>query len=353
MNTFRIRKREEPWKWGALVTFPGALLFSLSICALLLLWQDKSIAQGMQVLWAGTFGELWALEEALLKAVPIFLCSLGVAVAFRMQIWNIGAEGQFALGAIGASWMALAFPDLSHWVLIPLMFLMALVLGGCWAIIPAFLRLRLKVNEIISTLMLNYIAILFIDYLVLRVWKDPSGFPVSPEFSDGATIGIMFGRMHWGLLLCVVCGFVVWAFMRFTRLGYELKASGEGARVARYAKLPYSFLVLFVMGVSGVLAGWAGAMEVSAVVGRLQPSIMAGYGYTAIVVAWLARLQPLSIAVVAFLLASLRVGAENLQIELQIPAAYGVIMEGLILLTVLAAQFFTTHTIERTREGDE
>ncbi|MGE4291605.1 MAG: ABC transporter permease [Desulfovibrio sp.] len=352
MNTFRIRKREEPWKWGALVTFPGALLFSLSICALLLLWQDKSILQGMQVLWAGTFGEAWALEEALLKAVPIFLCSLGVAVAFRMQIWNIGAEGQFALGVIGASWMALAFPNLPHWVLIPLMFLMALILGSLWALIPAFLRLRLKVNEIISTLMLNYIAILLIDYLVLRVWKDPSGFPVSPEFSKAALIGKMFGRIHWGLALCVVCGVTVWAFMRFTRLGYELKASGEGARVARYAKLPYSFLVMFVMGVSGALAGWAGALEISAVVGRLQPSVMAGYGYTAIVVAWLAQLQPLAIALVAFLLAALRVGAENLQIELQIPAAFGVIMEGLILLTVLAAQFFSTYTIERRREGE-
>ena len=141
--------------------------------------------------------------------------------------------------------------------------------------------------------------------------------------------------------------------MRFTRLGYELKASGEGARVARYAKLPYSFLVMFVMGVSGALAGWAGALEISAVVGRLQPSVMAGYGYTAIVVAWLAQLQPLAIAVVAFLLAALRVGAENLQIELQIPAAFGVIMEGLILLTVLAAQFFSTYTIERRKEGEE
>ena len=188
MSTFRIRKREEPWKWGALVTFPGALLFSLSICALLLLWQDKSVWQGMQVLWAGTFGETWALEEALLKAVPIFLCSLGVAVAFRMQIWNIGAEGQFALGAIGASWMALTFPGLPHWVLIPLMFLMALVLGSLWALVPAFLRLRLKVNEIISTLMLNYIAILLIDYLVLRVWKDPSGFP--------RVAGIQLRRSH-------------------------------------------------------------------------------------------------------------------------------------------------------------
>ncbi len=347
----KIKKRDEPWKWGALVTFLGALLFSLVICSLLLAATGKSWIQGLVVLWEGTLGSGWAMEEALLKAVPIYLCSLGVAVAFRMQIWNIGAEGQYALGAIGATWMALSYPDLHTSLLVPLMLVMAFIFGGMWALIPAFLRLKLKVNEIISTLMLNYIAILLLDYLVLKVWKHSSGFPMTPDFSQSATIGQLFGRVHWGLAICVGAGLVVWAFMRFTRLGYELKASGEGVRVARYAKLPYAFLVMFVMGVSGGLAGWAGSIEISAVVGRLQPSIMVGYGYTAIVVAWLARLHPLAIALAAFLLASLRVGAENLQIELQIPAAYGVILEGLILLTVLAGQFFQSYTIERKGGG--
>ncbi len=347
----KIKKREEPWKWGAQVTFLGALLFSLAVCSLLLAITGKSWIQGLVVLWEGTLGSGWAMEEALLKAVPIYLCSLGVAVAFRMQIWNIGAEGQYALGAIGATWAALSYPDLHTSLLVPLMLVAALIFGGMWALIPAFLRLKLKVNEIISTLMLNYIAILLLNYLVLKVWKHSSGFPMTPDFSQSATIGQLFGRVHWGLAICVGAGLVVWAFMRFTRLGYELKASGEGVRVARYAKLPYAFLVMFVMGVSGGLAGWAGAIEISAVVGRLQPSIMVGYGYTAIVVAWLARLHPLSIALAAFLLASLRVGAENLQIELQIPAAYGVIMEGLILLTVLAGQFFHSYTIERKGGG--
>jgi simple sugar transport system permease protein len=350
---FKIRKREEPWKWGALVTFLGALLFSLALCSLLLAATGKSWGQGLAVLWEGTFGSGWTLEEALLKAVPIYLCSLGVAVAFRMQIWNIGAEGQYALGAIGSTWMAMTFPDLPGVVLLPLMLAMALVFGAVWAMVPALLRLKLKVNEIISTLMLNYIAILLLDYLVMRVWKHHSGFPMTPDFPSGALLGTVFGRVHWGLVICVACGVLVWAFMRFTRLGYELRASGEGPRVARYAKLPYGFLVMFVMGVSGWLAGWAGAVEVSAVVGRLQPAIIVGYGYTAIVVAWLARLHPLSIAVAAFLLAVLRVGAENLQIELQVPAAYGVILEGVLLLTVLAGQFFQTYTLERTRPGAE
>ncbi|WP_147821323.1 ABC transporter permease [Salidesulfovibrio onnuriiensis] len=352
---FKLRKRDEPWKWGALVIFLGALLISLLVSALLLEGQGKSALNGLFILWDGSFGHGWAWEGALLKSVPIFLCSLGVAVTFRMQIWNIGAEGQFALGAIGATWMALTFPNL-HWALLmPLMFGMAFLLGGLWASIPAALKLKLKVNEIISTLMLNYIAILLLDYLVFGIWKDPAsyGFPMTPEFSHNAVIGGIAGsRVHWGVLLCVAVGVAFWAFMRYTRLGYELKASGQGPRVARYAGMPYGFLVMFVMCMSGGLAGWAGCVEAAATTGRLQPSLMVGYGYTAIVVAWLARLEPLNIAFASFLLAALRVGVENLQLELQIPAAFGEIMEGMILLSVLAGQFFLTYKLERRKQSD-
>ena len=346
----KIRKRDDPWKWGALVVFLGALLFSLAISGLLLAGQGKDALEGLYVLWQGSFGNLWALEGALLKAIPLFLCSLGVAIAFRMQIWNIGAEGQFALGAIGATWMALLFPDLPGIILLPLMFVMAFLFGGFWAFIPAFLKLKLRVNEIISTLMLNYIAILLLDFLVFGVWKDPAsfGFPMTPEFTSGAVIPhIGESRVHWGILFCTVVGIGLWAFMRYTRLGFELQASGQGSRVAKYAKIRYGMLVMLVMTLSGGFAGWAGCVETSAVLNRLQPSLMVGYGYTAIVVAWLARLEPLNIAFAAFLLAALRVGVENLQLELQIPASFGVIMEGMILLTVLAGQFFLTYKLER------
>lgn len=337
---------------GALIIFLGALTFSLTVSALLLTLQGKSAIGGMLILWDGSFGHLWALEDALLKAIPIFLCSLGVAVAFRMQIWNIGAEGQFALGAIGATWAALSFPDMPSWMLMPLMFISAMVLGGIWALIPAILKLKLKVNEIISTLMFNYIAIFLLQYMVFGVWKDPMsfGFPMTPEFSESAVISTIGDtRLHWGLVFSAVVGCVLWGFMRYTRLGYELKVGGEGKRVATYAKLPYGFLVMLVMVMSGAFAGWAGCVETSAVVNRLQPSIMVGYGYTAIVVAWLARLEPLYIAFASFLIAALRVGVENLQLEFQIPAAFGTIMEGIILLSVLAGQFFLTYKVERRK----
>lgn len=346
MLGYRLQKRDEPWNWGAPIVVVGALVFSLGLSALLLKVQGKSSLEGLLVLWQGSFGASWALEDALLKSIPIFLCSLGVAIAFRMQVWNIGAEGQFALGTIGATWAALTFPDSPSYIVLPMMFIASGILSGFWAYIPAILKLKLKVNEIISTLMLNYVAILLLDYLVFGIWKDPNGFgfPMTAEFSSAAVIGqIGDSRLHWGFVFCIVAGLAMWAFLKFTRLGYEIKIAGEGVRVAMYSRLNYGGLTVLVMVLSGALAGWAGFVETSAVVNRLQPSVMVGYGYTAIVVAWLARLKPLYIAVAAYLLACLRVGVENLQLELQVPAAFGSIMEGLILLTVLAGQFILTY----------
>jgi simple sugar transport system permease protein len=273
-------------------------------------------------------------------------------VAFRLQVWNIGAEGQFALGAVGATWVALTFPDLPGPILLPAMIAMAVLAGGLWGMIPAVLRQRLQTNEIIVTLMLNYIAILFLDYLVYGVWKDPTsfGFPMTSEFPPQAVIGkIGSTGVNWGLAHCLVLGTMVWVFTRFTRIGFELKAAGDSVRAARYAGIPYDRLVVLVMVISGALAGWAGFLEASATINRLQPSIMVGYGYTAIVVAWLARLNPLGIAVASFLLAGLRVGVENLQLDLQVPAAFGGILEGLILLTVLAGGLFTSYRLSVRR----
>lgn len=348
MLGYRLQKRDEPWNWGAPFIIVGALILSFGISALLLELQGKSAVQGLLMLWQGSFGASWALEDALLKSIPIFLCALGVATAFRMQVWNIGAEGQFALGSIGATWAALTFPDLPGVLLMPLMFVCAAFFGAVWAYIPAILRLKLQVNEIISTLMLNYIAILILEYLVFGAWKDPAsfGFPVTPEFTPSAIIGqIGDSRLHWGFAVCIGSGIAMWAFMRFTRLGFEIKVAGEGERVAMYSRLPYGMLTIFVMAISGALAGWAGCIEASATINRLQPSIMVGYGYTAIVVAWLARLHPLYIGISAYLLAALRVGVENMQLEMQTPASFGSIMEGLILLSVLAGQMFVTYRI--------
>ncbi|KJR97239.1 MAG: branched-chain amino acid ABC transporter permease [Desulfobulbaceae bacterium BRH_c16a] len=349
MHWMRVIKRQEPLGVGGscLVLFT-ALALSLLLSSFLLYLGGTSPIQGMKVLFQGAFGSRWALEDSVLKAIPIFLCALGVAVAFRLKIWNIGAEGQFALGAIGATWIALSFPDWPKIVLIPAMICLAMVAGGLWGLIPAILRQKLRTNEIIVTLMMNYIAILILDYLVYGVWKDPTsfGFPMTPTFSEQAIVGKIGGTaINWGLTHCLILGILFWIFFRFTRTGFEIKASGDNVRAARYAGLPYDRLVMLVMVLSGALAGWAGFLEASATVNRLQPSIMVGYGYTAIVVAWLARLHPLSIGIASILLAGLRVGVESLQLDLQVPAAFGGILEGLILLTVLAGGLFTHYRL--------
>ncbi len=348
MAPIRIVKRQEPLGWSSCFVLMAAVLLSLSLGGVILAIGGTPPLDGIVTLFRGAYGSRYALEDALLKATPIFLCSLGVAVAFRLQIWNIGAEGQFALGAVGATWVALSFPGAPAWLLLPGMAAAAAIAGGLWGFIPAFFRQRLRTNEIIATLMMNYIAILFLDYLVYGIWKDPAsyGFPMTPVFSAEAIIGrIGSSAISWGVIHCLVLGLCIWAFMRFTRLGYEIKAGGDNVRAARYAGIPYDRLVMLVMVLSGALAGWAGFLEASSTINRLQPSIMAGYGYTAIVVAWLARLNPLAIGVAAFLLAGLRVGVEGLQLDLQVPAAFGGMIEGLILLTVLAGGLFTRYRI--------
>lgn len=349
MIRIRIVKRQEPLGWRSCLVLFTAIAFSLFLSGILLALRGTPPVEGIVTLFQGAFGSRWAIEDSLIKAIPIFLCSLGVAIAFRLQVWNIGAEGQFALGSMGATWIALSFPDWPSYLLLPAMIGMAALFGGFWGMIPALLRQRLKTNEIIVTLMMNYIAILLLDYMVFGVWKDPTsfGFPMTPTFSDAAIVGkIGSSSVHWGLLHCLGLGVVIWGFFRFTRTGFELKASGDSVRAAKYAGISYDWLVVLVMVMSGALAGWAGFLEASATINRLQPSIMVGYGYTAIVVAWLARLNPLSIGIAAFLLAGLRVGVESLQLDLQVPADFGDIIEGLILLSVLAGGLFTTYRLK-------
>lgn len=349
MPALRAIKRQEPLGWGSCLVFLSALTLAFAVSALFLALQGKPPLEGLVLLVQSAFGSRYALEDCVIKAVPIFLCSLGVGLTFRLQIWNIGAEGQFALGCVGATWAALNLSAWPWYLLLPAMLFCASVAGGLWGAIPAVLRLKLRTNEIIVSLMLNYVGILILEYLVYGVWKDPGsfGFPMTTEFVPAAVISRIPGtRLNWSLLLCLAAGAGMHIFLRYSRLGFELRACGENVRAARYARMPYGLLVMLVMTVSGALAGWAGFVEASATVGRLQPSIMSGYGYTAIVVAWLSNLHPLIIAVASFLLAGLRVGMETLQLDLQIPAAFGGIMEGLILLCVLAGGFFSRYRLQ-------
>lgn len=369
MSAWRIVRRKKPLEIGSFAILAIAFSLSLLVSALLLYAQGKNGVMGIAILLQGGFGDLYCLEESLLKAIPVFLCSMGVALCFRLQIWNIGAEGQYVMGTVGGAWFAFQAPALHDFLCSFSMFeslfgalpwlygffallgmlLAAMLAGGLWAAIPAFFRQRWAVNEIISTLMLNYIAIKILDYLIYGSWKDPAalGFPRSVEFADYLIIEPLFGQIHWGILICVAVGAFVSFLLKYTRLGFELKAAGSNARAARYAGINYNALVMFVMVACGALAGLAGIQESSSAVQHIDPQVSLGYGFTAVVVAWLARLRTMRIVFFAFLLAGLRVGVSNLQIDMQVSSHFASTIEGIILLTVLAGQFFDEYVIQR------
>ncbi|ABZ85221.1 abc transporter, permease protein, putative [Heliomicrobium modesticaldum Ice1] len=302
----------------------------------------------------GAFGSSYGISETVVKAIPLMLCSLAVSIAFRMQLWNIGAEGQLYMGAFGASWVALNCPDWPAYVLLPAMAIMGMGMGGLWGLLPAIPRAYLKVNETITTLLMNYIAILWVDYLVYGPWKDPNGFnfPITAPFSPSAILPA-FGtsRIHIGLFLALITAAILYFVLRHTRWGFEIRVSGESPSAARYAGMNHVKNILLVMFVSGALAGLAGMTEVSGITQRLQHGISPGYGYSAIIIAWLARLHPWAIVFVSFLFGGLLVGGYSIQTS-GFPAATVSMLQGAILFFVVGGEIFVNYRLKTSgKEG--
>ena len=302
-------------------------------------------------------GQFYNMSELLVKAIPITLTGLSVAVAFRMLFWNIGAEGQLVMGGIAAAAVALFFPNWfpflpeSPWIYLPLLFIAASIVAAIWALIPALLKAYFRVNEIITTLMFNYIAILGYQFLFTTAWKDPEGFgfPGSALIPEYTWIPRISGRLHWGILLAFASALFVWIIMDKTRWGYEIRLIGENATAASYAGVSIIRNIILVMLLSGGLAGLAGFVEVSAVSHRLQHGLALGYGFTGIIVAWLARLNPWAVLLVSLLLSALFVGGEQIQITMGLPASVSLVLQGAILLFVLGGDIFSRYRLRFTR----
>lgn len=291
-------------------------------------------------MYRSAFGDENALADTLVKAIPLILTGLAVAIAFSARLWNIGAEGQFFAGAIAASGMALAFDSVLGWFILPVMFVAGIIGGALWALIPGILRAYLNVNEIISTLMLNYVIILFSDYLIYSPWRDPQGFnfPLTRTFGDNATLAT-FGdsRVHLGLVFGIVAAVIVGLILSRTTWGFELKVMGDNPTAARYAGINITRNILLVMAFSGGLAGLAGMSEVTGVVHKLQQGISSGYGFTAIIVAWLARLNPWGIVLVAVLFGGL-INSGYAMKGIGIASGFVTLIQGAVLFFVLAGE---------------
>ena len=317
--------------------FVFGLLLAVLVGALVvaIAGHDPAVAYG--ALYRGTFGSLRAVSATINKAVPIGLCAMGIALAYRSRLWNIGAEGQLYFGAFAATGIGLALPETTPAaVMVPAVLLAGLLAGGAWAGLAAIARAYLGVNEILSTLMLNYIAILWVSYLVDGPWADPLAFsfPYSEPLPDGARMGRMAGSVHWGIVLLVVAGALLLAVDRGLRWGYDLRVQGDAPKAAAYAGIASRRVLVTGLVVAGALAGLAGAIEISASTGRLQAGLSPGYGFMAILVAWLAGGRPLGIVFVSLLYAGLLNGGFSLQVS-GIPPSISTILQATLLIAVM------------------
>ena len=294
----------------------------------------------------GAVANSYRLTQTINKAIPLTILSLGVAVAFKMKFWNIGAEGQLYMGAIGASYVALFHSDLPIYILLPLMMIVGIMCGGLWALVPALLKSTLGTSETLVTLMMNYIAQKIVTYLEIGPWKDPAahGFPKIATFSENAILPKVFG-VHIGWIIALVLVAVVHILLKYSKLGYEISVLGENPQTARYAGMSIRKILICSVLISGGLCGLVGMMEASAIENTLTDSLSGGLGFTAIITAYLARLSAPAILVVSFLFAMLLQGGAFLQVSLQIPSAVAEVIEGVILFFVLASEFFTNYKI--------
>jgi general nucleoside transport system permease protein len=302
------------------------------------------------VMFLGAFGDLYNISEVMVKAIPLILCGLSIAIPAKILIWNIGGEGQLAVGGIGSAAVALFLsPFLPSPLVLPSMILAGFLAGGLWASAAGFLKAKMGVNEILTTLMLNYVAIYWMENLYFGPWRDPTGtgFPGTAIFPEAAWLPrFPQTRVHLGLIFGVLAALILqWAFFR-TRWGYEMRVIGENPKAARYAGMNITRHILWVMFLSGGLAGLAGMAEVSGIHYRLQQGLTVGYGYVGIIVAWLSRLNPMAIIVVALFLASLLVGGDQLQSVMHLPSAVGLVLEGTLLFFVLGSDFLARYRIK-------
>lgn len=293
--------------------------------------------------------DFYGFGELIIKASPLMLIGVGLAIGFRANISNIGAEGQLTVGAIAGGGVALYFFESNSAFVIPLMFIAGALGGIAWAAIPALLKTRFNTNEILVSLMLNYVAILLLSYLVHGPWKDPTGygFPQSRLFSSSATLPLMLDgtRLHAGVILSLIAVFIGWIFLMKSFLGYQIQVAGLAQKAAHYAGFKHNSLVWVGLLAGGLAAGLAGAIEISGPIGQLLPQVSPGYGYAAIIVAFVGRLHPLGIVLSSLLMALLYLGGESAQMILDLPSAVTGVFQGMLLFYLLATDLLVNYRI--------
>lgn len=348
---FKLVKRPEPSRQMVLVSPLLALLLTLLAGIILFLFMGVSPTEALYAFFVEPLTSLYGWAELGVKATPLVLIAVTLSVGFRAGIWNIGAEGQLTLGGICGGAVALLFYEVESVWVIPLMVLAGIAGGMFWAAIPAFLRTRFNANEILTSLMLTYVAGLLLSLLVHGVMRDPDGynFPESRLFSDSALLPIILEgtRLHVGWLMALAVVIAAWIMMARTLIGFEVKVLGQAPAAGRYAGFSQRNIIWFSLLLSGGAAGLAGMIEVSGPIGQVLPTISPGYGFTAIIVAFVGRLHPVGVLLAGLLLALSYLGGESAQISLNLPLAVTGVFQGMLLFFLLACDVLIHYQIVR------
>ena len=359
---FWLEKRPAPSRLWELIAAPVAILLTMLAGGILfaLLGKDPFVAMRL-IFWDPLFDPQFAAysrPQLLVKAGPLILIATGLALGFRAGIWNIGAEGQYIMGAIIGGGVGLAFYPLEAWYIFPLMVICGGLGGVLWAMIPALLKARFNTNEILVSLLLVYVAQNILAAVSLGLLRNPDGqgFPGSRNFKDypaahnpdlsagwAHPLGI-----HWGVLLAFVAVLVAWYVMKYHRFGFYLRLMGESPRAARFASVKPQRMILYCFIISGALAGLAGLFEVAGPGGQITDSFNVGYGFTAIIVAFLGRLNPIGILGAALLLGLTYIGGELAQLMLGLPLAAIQAFQGMLLFFLLATTLGVNYRIKRS-----
>jgi ABC-type uncharacterized transport system permease subunit len=318
-----------------------ASALTLATMAVLFLFLGKNPLTGFEVYFIEPLRDGYSLQEIAVKATPLVLIAIGLSLCYLANVWNIGAEGQFLIGAVCGSLLAVKTQgmDAGAWVL-PAMLMLGALGGALYALMPAICKVRYGASEILTSLMLVYVADYLLDYLVRGPWRDPKGFnfPTTAEFDPAATVpALMEGsRLHVGTVIAVVVVFAAAVLLGRTIKGFEIRVVGMAPKAARFAGFNADRMTLLTFLISGALAGLAGIIEVAGPVGHLQPGISPGYGFTAIIVAFLGRLNPIGILLAGLFLALTFIGGEQAQISLKVPLDLTKVFQGILLFYVLA-----------------
>ncbi|MEM0079938.1 MAG: ABC transporter permease [Nitrososphaerota archaeon] len=354
--TVKIEKRlEYSRKFAILTTITSILIaFGVAGIALSILGVDVVVAY-TQVLTV--FTKLPLLIEAIKYAIPIGLAALGLNIAFRMNFWNIGAEGQIYMGMFASTGIVLLhvyYGLIPEYLVLITMIVASFIAGGAWCTLPAILKAKMKVNEILTTLMMNYVAIYFIDFLIYGPWRDPKGygFPLSVPFPSYAKLTILFGdSVYLGSILLLTMAMVVFLILKYSKLGFELRVIGESLETARYAGINFVKAITLGGFISGGIAGLGGLAIVSGIIGRLRPRASAGYGYTAIIVTLLSALNPWLIIPTSIFFGGLFVAGNMLQATLNIPGATIDMLQALIFLFLLFGELIKRYKLRIVVRG--